>query len=68
MPQHTISEQRKNAAIANPPAQDRSPAAQASAEMFGAMISPPSSFKENLPSTLPVPELQSPVDRPQFKN
>ena len=67
MPFHTPAEQKKNIA-SNSPAQDRSPAAQASAKLFGTMISPPSSFKDNIPSTLPVPELQSPVDRPQFRN
>ena len=65
MPSHTVEERAKN----NPsPAQDRSPAAQASAKLFGAAISPPMSFKENLPSTLPAPEMPSPLDRPQFTN
>lgn len=65
MPSHTVAERKKN----NPaPRQDRSPAAQASAKLFGSAISPPTSFKQNLPSTLPVPEMPSPLDRPQFTN
>lgn len=61
MPQHTIAEQKKNF---SPAKQPRTPSALASAKHFGAMISPPSSFKDNIPPILAVPELQSPFDRP----
>ena len=57
MPSHTIAERRKN----NPtPSQQVTPEARASAKLFGSMISPPSSFKENTPPILPVPVLKPP--------
>ena len=65
MPSHTVAERRKNQPA---PRQDRSPVAKAPAKIFGEVVSPPISFKENLPSTLPVPEMPSPLDRPQFTN